>query len=144
MAAYARNAHEWESWHPDRVHGRGGVSRSNLQRVGWMIEKWTGLVPRSDPVWARWRPVYEAMCKEATGEEGRIHWEVIDQAIKNKWPDDPKYRTNDPAKYVLEVQKLMAGREGADRVIDLGTGKTATRPGFVMNFGTGRYEPIVD
>jgi hypothetical protein len=98
----------WRGWFPDRVHPRGGISAHHLQHIGWLVEQVTGIVPRNDQTWNRWRPAYEAMYKQAEGD-----FRVIEQAIRNKWPEEERYRTANPDRYIEEVAKLAAEPAGA-------------------------------
>lgn len=100
----ARSLNEpWIDWGADHIKSRDGVSAIVLRRVGWLVEQVTGMKPESDQLWKRWQPAYSAMYKESGGD-----WGIIEEAIKSKWPDDTKFRTADPAKYIEAVSKVKA------------------------------------
>jgi len=96
----------WGNWFSHKVHPRGGVHKLDLQHVGWLVEQITSQVPNSDSGWGRWRKAYQEMFEEAHGD-----FDVIEQAIHNKW-DNPEFRTSNPELYVREVAKVYAECHG--------------------------------
>ena len=96
----------WMHWYPDRIYPRGGIDKQHIQHVSWLINEITGIHPKSDAVWKRWRPAYESMYKEAQG-----NFEIIEEAIKSKWPGEVQYRSSVPSKYTEAVTKIAADWE---------------------------------
>ena len=96
----------WMHWCPDHIYPRGGIEKQYLQHVSWLINEITGIHPKSDSVWRRWRPAYESMYKEAQG-----NFDIIEEAIRSKWPEEVQYRSSVPSKYTEAVTKIAADWE---------------------------------
>ena len=102
----------WAYWHAHHssMKSRDGISKQSLQRVGWLIELKTGLVPteRGMKGWvAGLSQVYDA----AGGD-----FDVIELGIDRVMRRDRKYRPGHVNGFVDEVRKVAAERKvGTDK-----------------------------
>jgi hypothetical protein len=95
----------WLQWFPKRIHPRDGIDKEHLQHVGYLIDTITGIVPKSDQMWKRWRSAYAAMYVEANGD-----FDVIETAIHDKW-DTPEFRATNPETYIRGVAAAYARKD---------------------------------
>lgn len=105
-----QGAKPWTNWHPTAVsRGRNGVSAESLQRVGWLIENKTGLVP-TDSEWSGWLKACVSIYQAAEGD-----FDVIAEGVDETWKRrDKQYRPHHANGFVGEVRKANADRKQAE------------------------------
>lgn len=110
----------WIHWHVNNrsMASRDGISKLNLQRVGWMIQERTGLAPTSRGM-KGWVSALAQVYEAADGD-----FDVIQAGIDAVMKRDKKYRPGHAAGFVDEVRKAAAERRLAEEnAADLALGK---------------------
>ena len=92
----------WLAWHPGKVRARAGVSAEALQKIGWLIERRTSLVP-VDRQWSGWLKALLMIYQVAQGD-----MRVVETGVKATWAREDRWKPAHAQGFVKEVQKARA------------------------------------